>query len=390
MNMKKIKFAALILAGAALLGGCATEQDKMDEHHFGNKVYLNISDAAEEIIVKATSTDISRSLTIGTPLQVENEVSATLVADESLISEYESTYGEDVEMLPDSLYTLEGTDMVIEAGSNKSAAATVSFTNLTALDRNLVYVLPVALTNVKGEDVLESKTKAYYVFRAGALVNVVCGLKENRAYPDWKNAEPVTNMSQFTLETLVYCNAFGKTISTIMGIEGNFLIRIGDAGVPDNQIQIATSYGNLTSSDLQLETLKWYHVAVTFDSGSIVVYINGKEKLSGYKSLNSVNIGVAHTNEDDGSRCFWVGYSYSRDRYLDGYVAETRIWNKVLTAEDLNSNSHFYTVDPESEGLVAYWKFDEGAGTTIKDYSQYGNDLTVDSEPQWKSVSLPE
>jgi len=390
MNMKTIKFAAIILAGASILAGCATEQDKMDKHHFTNKVYINTESAVSENIVKATSSSVSHSLSIGTPLQVENKVTATFDVDESLIAEYESTYGEDVEIVPDSLYTIYDADVTIEAGSNNSNTATVYFDGLTALDRNLVYVLPVALTNVQGEEVLASKTKVFYVFRAGALVNVVCGLKENRAYPDWKNPTPVTNMSQFTLETLVYCNAFGKTISTIMGIEGNFLIRIGDAGVPDNQIQIATSNGNLTSSDLQLETLKWYHVAVTFDSGNIVVYINGKEKLSGYKNLRNVNIGKAHTNEDDGTRCFWIGYSYSHDRYLDGYVSETRIWNKVLTAEDLNSNSHFYTVDPNSEGLVAYWKFDEGAGTTIKDYSQYGNDLTVDSVPQWKSVSLPE
>jgi len=388
--MRYLKFATIFLAGATLLAGCTTEQDRMDKHHFTNKVYVNATDAVENIIVKPTSSDIVRTLSIGTPLQVESKVTGTFAVDASLIAEYESTYGEEVEILPDSLYAIVDADVTIEAGSNKSNDASVGMFNLTSLNRELVYVLPVALTNVQGEEVLASKTKMFYVFRAGALVNVVCGLKENRAYPDWKNAAPVTDMSQFTLETLVYCNAFGKTISTIMGIEGLFLIRIGDAGVPDNQIQIATSYGNLTSSDLQLETLKWYHVAVTFDSGNIVVYINGKEKLSGYKSLRTVNIGKAHTNEDDGSRCFWVGYSYSADRYLDGYVAETRIWNKVLTADDLNSNSHFYTVDPESEGLVAYWKFDEGAGTTIKDYSQYGNDLTVDSEPQWKSVSLPE
>ena len=41
-------------------------------------------------------------------------------------------------------------------------------------------------------------------------------------------------------------------------------------------------------------------------------------------------------------------------------------------------------------GLVAYWKFDEGAGKTIKDQTSYGNDLTVEKELKWVNVSLPE
>ena len=34
----------------------------------------------------------------------------------------------------------------------------------------------------------------------------------------------------------------------VMGIEGTFLFRIGDAGVPDNQLQLATSSGNVTDA----------------------------------------------------------------------------------------------------------------------------------------------
>ena len=81
--------------------------------------------------------------------------------------------------------------------------------------------------------------------------------------------------------------------------------------------------------------------------------------------------------------------SVASDRYLDGKIAEVRIWNKTLSADEINAPTHFYTVDPASDGLVAYWKFDEGAGNKIKDYSVNGNDLTVDSVPGWTKVSLP-
>lgn len=120
------------------------------------------------------------------------------------------------------------------------------------------------------------------------------------------------------------------------------------------------------------------------------MYVNGVEKLSGSVSKTSVNLGAKHTNEEDGSRCFWVGYAYSSDRYFDGVVSEARIWNRVLTAEEIQSANHFYTVEPDSEGLIAYWKFNEGSGTVAKDYSTSGYDLTIENEPNWVSVSLPQ
>lgn len=66
------------------------------------------------------------------------------------------------------------------------------------------------------------------------------------------------------------------------------------------------------------------------------------------------------------------------------------MWNRVLTADEIAAENHFYRVDPSSEGLVAYWKLDDGAGTVGKDYSPYGHDLTIESEPTWVQVELPQ
>jgi hypothetical protein len=123
----------------------------------------------------------------------------------------------------------------------------------------------------------------------------------------------------------------------------------------------------------------------------VKVYLDGAEKCSGNVGTSSVNFGVAHSDESDGKpRCFWIGYSYASDRYFDGQISEVRIWNKALTPEEINAPDHFYQVAAASDGLVAYWKFDEGAGKTIKDQTSYGNDLTVEKELKWVNVSLPE
>ena len=36
-----------------------------------------------------------------------------------------------------------------------------------------------------------------------------------------------------------------------------------------------------------------------------------------------------------------------------------------------------------SAELVGYWKFDEGAGTTVLDSSPYGNDGDLEGTPEW-------
>lgn len=79
-------------------------------------------------------------------------------------------------------------------------------------------------------------------------------------------------------------------------------------------------------------------MAVTFESGSVKVYLDGAEKCSGNVGTSSVNFGVKHSDESDGKpRCFWIGYSYASDRYFDGQISEVRIWNKALTPEEINA-----------------------------------------------------
>ena len=60
----------------------------------------------------------------------------------------------------------------------------------------------------------------------------------------------------------------------------------------------------------------------------------------------------------------------------------------MRTQEEIVSN--VYEVDPTSEGLVAYWKCDEGAGDTIRDHTGNGNNGTANSALKGKSVARPD
>lgn len=47
-------------------------------------------------------------------------------------------------------------------------------------------------------------------------------------------------------------------------------------------------------------------------------------------------------------------------------------------------------MDPKTDGLVAYWKFDEPSGNIVKDVTGNGNDAIANSNLSWLNVSLPE
>ena len=139
---------------------------------------------------------------------------------------------------------------------------------------------------------------------------------------------------------------------------------------------------------------EWTHIAVTFGEGTVKVFINGEEKGSTTTDVPaSVNFGITHNDEQAPqgqqiTRCFWVGYSYESRRDFQGMMSELRIWNRALTADELANEARRYSVDPKSEGLVTYWKCDEGQGDVIKDHTSYRNDLASDGL-KWEPVSLP-
>lgn len=242
--------------------------------------------------------------------------------------------------------------------------------------------------------------------KSKGMITTAVNMTGTRAWPAWNDPAPVTNMKAFTLEALVNptVSRYSGSLSTIMGIEGKFLVRLGDVGIPWNQVQVCWdsgrqgTWGNvegkLSNSNMKVNLNEWTHIAVTFGEGTVKVFINGVEKGSTTTDVPaSVNFGVAHNDEQAPqgqpiTRCFWVGYSYESVRDFRGMMSELRIWNRALTASELAEEARRYDVDTKADGLVTYWKFDEGQGDVVKDHTSYRNDLASDGL-KWEPVSLP-
>lgn len=382
-----MKLKNLYLISIALLAGVFTSCSD-DTETFDNKIYVDASVKTSSVLLKNTVPSTEGRFQIAMAKPESKDITISLKADPALVDTYNAAFYDSAEALPSQYYTLETQQTTILAGSILSDFITVKFNNLTELDRDKVYALPITIDQAN-VGVLQSARTMYYVLKGAALINVVADLTKNLVYVDWKNPEVANNLKQMTAEALIKVNKFDKMISSVMGIEGYFLLRLGDAGIPQNQLQVATGKGNLTSSDLAIPTGEWTHIAVTYNAdagGKITVYINGKNMLEGAVDFGPIDWAKTKTDEGNG---FWIGHSYNRERWLEGEIAECRIWNKVLTADEINSKDHFYQVEPDAAGLVSYWKFDEGVGTSIADYSGNGNNATAVEALTWNAVELP-
>ncbi|MHC4075761.1 MAG: hypothetical protein ACYSRZ_05030, partial [Planctomycetota bacterium] len=66
----------------------------------------------------------------------------------------------------------------------------------------------------------------------------------------------------------------------------------------------------------------------------------------------------------------------SYTEFFDGIIDEVAIYNRALSAEDVQKIM-YRKLTGDEEGLVGYWDFDEGEGTDVYDLSGNGNDGTV-------------
>ena len=416
--MKFCNKITIALLSVAALMSCDRQNDS-----FENKLFINAENFRNEVRVATDEgvKELTKSITVAMAQPEAQDVNVTLRRADELFDTYrQAYYDEEAVLLPAENIDLSGLSTVVKAGDVSSENIDLVFKNLDRLDYSKQYVLPVTI-EAEGMEVLERAKTMYFVIKEASLVNYVAEMKDNRAWPIWDNWEKVANLEQLTMECLINCHAFNNesSILTVMGVEDHFLIRIGDVTIPTNQIQIALAYKDdvngstyrvsVTDAALQLRTDRWYHIAVTFDQGYVKVYLDGRLRAEADRSVlgqrpntetgesedvifKSANFSAPHSDESDGKpRCFWVGYSYDQNRSLDGMIAEARVWDRVLTVEEINAPNHFYKLYSHEidESLLAYWKFNEGAGKVVKDWSIYGKDLEADHQLIWYPVALP-
>lgn len=156
------------------------------------------------------------------------------------------------------------------------------------------------------------------------------------------------------------------------------LLRFGENGQDINSLQWVSPGGGLISST-RFNTGQWYTISITFDGSTYIMYVNGVKdaELAGTKGTTFQRLELGMSWFDSGT----PASSYpNRQRFL-GRIAEIRLWSRALTSSELQVG--LCGVDPESNGLEAYWKLNEGEGTIFHDAT--GNGFDMDWSKAWQN-----
>lgn len=198
------------------------------------------------------------------------------------------------------------------------------------------------------------------LFFDGTDDHVICG---NRSDMEFSGTNP------FTIEAWVKKEGGSGTLTILSkfdaGVEGSYSFGIN----PNNKVFLtrnAASPVTVTSVNeiphfLSSAPFKYVytHVAATYDGTNVKLYINGvldqTTAVGATTSAANTNvvIGASHTSGVL-SNFYW------------GKIEEIKVWNVVRTAAELVANM-FMATKVSTTGLVAYYKCDEGAGTTLVD-----------------------
>lgn len=142
---------------------------------------------------------------------------------------------------------------------------------------------------------------------------------------------------------------------------------------------------------------QWHHVAVTRSgsSGSWTgkLYLNGVEDASGSIATNPNGGGGATTLIGAGGNTDTT--PSGRIQYHNGLIDDVRIYNRALSASEIESIYLSRSRLLNTTGLVGYWRLDEGldlaistGNATIIDSSGNGNHGTPANGPTYRASSV--
>ncbi|MEQ8470346.1 MAG: LamG-like jellyroll fold domain-containing protein, partial [Marinoscillum sp.] len=191
----------------------------------------------------------------------------------------------------------------------------------------------------------------------------------------------------FTVEAWVYLTDFAsayrpiisKANTTNSNAEFNLQVQQSTGNVNfflGNGSGISNVYGNDNGSDQDITLNAWTHIAAVVDGINMYLYIDGQ--LSGSSTFS----GVRQNN----SNVVQIGRYYNGvTQFWPGQIDEVRIWNEARSAGDIGEN-HDRAMTGGESGLVAYYDFSDGTGTTLNDIAGTNQSGTINGSAVWNTT----
>jgi hypothetical protein len=200
-------------------------------------------------------------------------------------------------------------------------------------------------------------------------------------------ARPVSD--DFTIELWVKTSMAGPTSTTPQWWQGAGLLdgevagAANDFGLSLLNGKAAFGVGNPDVTILSTTSIndgQWHHIAATRQrsSGLLLLYVDGVQEASSAGTTTNVNSLTGPANLRLGG--IQTG-TPAPAAYFTGQLDEVRLWSTVRTAANLNAYKN-YQVPSTATGLAAYYRLDEGTGTSASSTGA-GTAGTLVNTPTW-------
>ena len=361
----------LLVAVGVWLTACDSEGDKFDYE----KVGLLISGTEQMPVQRFTVDELpaSYAVTVKATRRCPRDITVRLAIDTALVRSYNARYGTAYYPVPAADVVLDNDEVTIQQGEALSSVAQVRVLGTDDFIEGATYVIPVTILQVSGEggEIIESSRTIFLqisrIISFYSLENNY-NASSNYIFPDDK----MVNLSNYTIEFKVYSYQFGNVgnIKRVLSIEGKNeeeanMFRFGENGSAGGDILQWVLPGGRCFSTTHFKTNRWYLVSCTYDGSTFKMYVDGVEDAQ-----------ASGTGKATPFQRFELGMSwgnYRSGQFYQGRLCEVRVWNRALTASEIATG--FAGVNAHSDGLVAYWKMNEGEGHIFHDATGHGYDM---------------
>lgn len=305
---------------------------------------------------------VSADLNVRVSDVVPQDTEYELVVDEAVMNSYNERYGTTYKVLPEALRTLSTQTVVVKAGASISEPVNLTVQALTKelKDSGDKFAIPFRLrAKTAGAAILPGADEYIYAINP-VLINHVPVLGTDTFDGIYRKAKAEGGtahvMDAWTVEFRVNMSGYRKNNQALFGSWGpssEIYVRFGDAPTPFNTLQVKFAGTQFDKSNTIFTPNTWYHVAVVYNGTTLALYVNGQKDLDTDKVAGKVfTLGeVLHVA---GSGATW---------FVDAMMMqEMRVWGVARTPAQLIENEH--SVNPTTQGLLHYWKMNDGPGAS--------------------------
>jgi len=360
--------------------------------HYVDKCLINPADLARKINILQNATDQGRGQTISWQSRYKN------LAEEleklSVISGLGWNIYLDFELLKWIFEVYEGKDLTVGQSTNPPVIFSPDFDALRSQHyaeselnyKNLAYVagqgegaartivtVPQLVEQTQVSDIDDTQAD----FQEGTLTDVVATsagdleLVNNPALSfdgvdDYVNCGHIQDLGDtFTIEVRVEQISLGATYNPILFRNGNTNGNLGLRFDNTGNIEFRQYTGDEIKTSESYSAGEEIFISVVSNNLNGEIFVDGVSKATGTFSSSFNDTGDIEL----------ARYTLSSGYYGNIKLKEVRIWNVARTQQQIQNNINVELTGTET-GLVAYYKINEGSGTTLTD-SAGSNDGTI-------------